>query len=236
MPDGQPIDWKTVPLEQFAEIVPAGWEQTFKTAQPLFREISKTLQKRAKTNIIYPPMPLVFNAFESLKPDQIKVVLIGQDPYFNPGEAMGWSFSVPTGVRVPPSLANMFGELADGAKSAYDGRRDGNLQDWVSKGVFLYNACLTVDAGAAKSHGSLWDDFSEIVIKDIAAQQRPIAWILLGKPAAAFGKMVNNKLQKVFYAGHPSPLNSSPATAFRGCGIFLAVEKWFAEKNIKFNF
>jgi uracil-DNA glycosylase len=206
--EDKPVKWGSTTLKELVEhYQPTGWEEVFEAvADDVIPEISAALTKFSGKHTIYPPMPLVFNALDSIMPNDIKVVLIGQDPYIRKGEATGLSFSVPPDVKLPPSLRNIYKELASEGYSGYTKRKDGDLTEWLDKGVFLYNACLTVNAGDSASHKALWDDFTDIVINYLN-RTKHVAWILLGKKAQRYAKALDRERHGVFKAGHPSPLN-----------------------------
>lgn len=230
--DDKLVSWNTMSLEEFTNtMIPTGWEEVFEAADDILPEISRELQKYAKKHIIYPPMHLVFNPLESLRPQDIKVVLIGQDPYINPGEAMGLSFSVPEGVKIPPSLRNIFKELVNEGYPEYHDRTNGDLTDWVSKGVFLYNTCLTVNKGMSGSHKNLWDDFTNLVINYLK-QRKHIAWILLGAKAQKYAEGIDRDNHGIFMAGHPSPLNRNGD--FAGSDVFTEAEDYLQDHGIEF--
>lgn len=220
----KPVSWKRLTLKEMTQTyVPTGWEELFEATEDLIPEISKKLESFAKTNVIYPPMPLVFNAFDAIQPKDVKVVIIGQDPYIRKGEAMGWSFSVPDGIPVPPSLRNIYKELDAEGYTGYKNRKTGNLLPWVDKGVFLLNSCLTVNKGESASHKDLWEEFTETTI-NFLNQFDHIAWILLGQKSRKYASLLDPQRQGIFTAGHPSPLNRN--SDFSGSDIFKEAE-WY---------
>jgi len=157
---------------------------------------------------IYPPGPLIFNAFEQTPLDHLKVVIIGQDPYHGPGQAHGLSFSVPDGVKPPPSLQNIFKEIESdlglNMPSNY-----GNLTKWAKQGVLLLNAVLTVEAGLAASHqGKGWERFTDAVIRLVNDQPRPVVFILWGSYAQRKAAFVDRNRHLVLASAHPSPLSA----------------------------
>jgi len=227
------LTWNNVTLEKFIKkYVPAGWEDVFEASEDILPEISELLKRYAKRNTVYPPMPLVFNALDSLRPKDIKVVIIGQDPYINEQEAMGWSFSVPEGVKVPPSLKNIYKELTAEGYCGYKNRKSGDLTPWVERGVFLYNSCLTVNKGDSTSHKDLWGEFTDIIISYLN-QQDHIAWILLGVKAQKYAKKLDKQRHGVYMAGHPSPLNRNGG--FLDSGVFEEAEEYLHKNGRKFS-
>ena len=228
------IDWDTITLQDYVnEYIPNGWEDVFEAAKDeVFPEISELLQRYTKKHTIYPPLPLLFNSLDSLQPCNIKVVILGQDPYINEGEAMGWSFSVPDGVKVPPSLRNIYKELASEGYSGYKNRKTGDLTAWVEKGVFLYNTCLTVNKGTSASHKDLWGEFTDMIINYLN-QEEHIAWILLGAKAQKYSKKLDKERHGVFCAGHPSPLNRN--RDFAGSGVFEDAQEYLTKHKRVFS-
>ena len=154
---------------------------------------------------VYPPGPLIFAAFAKTPLPEVKAVILGQDPYHNPGEAMGLSFSVPRGVRTPPSLQNIYKELHSdlGIEPAHHG----DLTHWAEQGVLLINSILTVRKNAPKSHHKLgWDHFTNAVIGAISEHQEHVVFLLWGKSAQEKGQYVDGSKHLVLNAAHPSPL------------------------------
>ncbi|NNE28249.1 MAG: uracil-DNA glycosylase [Saprospiraceae bacterium] len=165
---------------------------------------------------IFPPGKKIFNAFDSTPVDKVKVVILGQDPYHNYGEAMGLCFSVPKGIRVPPSLKNIFKEI----------QRDlgipppdhGDLSFWASQGVFLLNAMLTVEQKKAGSHKKIgWQEFTDAVIKKLSDEKEGLVFLLWGNFARSKKDLIDEMKHYVLEARHPSPLAGG---AFSGCGHF----------------
>lgn len=182
-----------------------------------FRElVSELHREKAAGTIIYPPGPLIFNAFDKTPLPSLKVVILGQDPYHNPGEAMGLSFSVPDGVRIPPSLRNIFKEIESDLGIRMSG--SSNLEPWARQGVLLLNSILTVRAGAAASHRSLgWEYFTDAVIRCISERCEGIVFLLWGRYARSKAVLIDSSRHHVLEAAHPSPLAGG---AFFGCRHF----------------
>jgi len=182
-----------------------------------FREITAFIKRDIASNIIiYPKGSLIFNAFNSTPFDKVKVVLLGQDPYYNPGQAHGLSFSVPDGVPFPPSLVNIFKEL--NADLGIEPPTNGSLQRWAQQGVFLLNAVLTVRAGLPASHSKIgWTKFTDAVIKKISDKKEGIVFLLWGNYARSKKTLIDTKRHYVLEAAHPSPLAKG---AFFGCRHF----------------
>jgi uracil-DNA glycosylase len=166
---------------------------------------------------IYPPGPDIFNAFEHTPFDKVRVVILGQDPYHGPGQAHGLSFSVRPGVRVPPSLQNMFKEIEG---SLGIPRPDhGCLTPWADRGVLLLNAVLTVEAGQAASHqGKGWEGFTDAAIDALNRQRDGLVFLLWGSHAQKKGQLIDEKRHLILRSVHPSPLSAH--RGFLGCGHF----------------
>ena len=182
-----------------------------------FRElVSELHREKAAGTVIYPPGPLIFNAFDKTPLPSLKVVILGQDPYHNPGEAMGLSFSVPDGVRIPPSLRNIFKEIESDLGIRMSG--SSNLEPWARQGVLLLNSILTVRAGAAASHRLLgWEYFTDAVIRCISERCEGIVFLLWGRYARSKAVLIDSSRHHVLEAAHPSPLAGG---AFFGCRHF----------------
>ncbi len=186
--------WKKVLEEEFIK--------------PYFKQITEHLKtEKAQGKIIYPPGPLIFNAFDKTPFNKVKVVLLGQDPYHNPGQAMGLSFSVPNGVPPPPSLVNIFKELHDDI--GMDIPKTGNLTKWAEQGVLLLNTSLTVRANEPMSHSKIgWHLFTDTVIEKISALKENIVFLLWGKFAQEKQAIINEKKHLLLKSVHPSPLSA----------------------------
>ncbi len=174
--------------------------------QPYFQSLATFLrQQKAAGKTIYPPGSLIFNAFNTTPFDEVKVVILGQDPYHNPGEAMGLSFSVPKGVRTPPSLKNIYKELNTdlGVKVP----NHGDLTNWAKQGVFLLNAMLTVEHKRAGSHQKIgWQDFTDAVIRTLSSEREHLVFMLWGNFAKRKKELIDTSKHLVLEAAHPSPL------------------------------
>ena len=198
-------------------------EQSWKDAlagefeKPYFAQLVRFLhQEKAEGKVIYPPGSQIFRAFELTPLDQVKVVILGQDPYHNPGEAMGLSFSVPDGVRMPPSLRNIFTEIENDLGIRMSGRP--NLENWARQGVLLLNSILTVEAGKAASHRGIgWQEFTDAVIRTISERCEGVVFLLWGNFAKAKAALIDPSRHHVLQAAHPSPLAGG---AFFGCRHF----------------
>lgn len=166
---------------------------------------------------VYPPPKLVFNAFEHTPLPRVKVVILGQDPYHGPGQAHGLSFSVPDGIKIPPSLQNIYKEIE--TDIGRPPRTSGNLEHWADQGVLLLNSTLTVRAGAAGSHQPLgWEQFTDAVIKTVNQKREHVVFMLWGAFAQSKAKYIDNDRHCILQAPHPSPL--SAYRGFFGCRHF----------------
>ena len=179
----------------------------------------------------FPPKPLIFNCFNFFDVKGTRVVILGQDPYIKEGEAMGLSFSVPEGKRVPPSLRNVIKEInqsMDKDKSL----KNGDLTPWAKQGVLLLNTALTVRMGKSNSHGKskLWDGFTEMILDHINKNCENVVFMLWGNHAMYYEKYIDTDKHTVLKCGHPSPLNRS--NPFLGNGHFVECNKKLSENNL----
>jgi uracil-DNA glycosylase len=201
--------------------IEASWKEVLKEefSKPYFEQIVYFLKtERMAGKTIYPPGPLIFNAFEQTPFDKVKAVIIGQDPYHGPGQAHGLCFSVQDGVPPPPSLVNIFKEIqADIGISIPSGK--GNLTHWAQQGVLLLNAALTVRANEPFSHSKIgWATFTDAVIQKISALKTGIVFLLWGKFAQEKQNLIDETRHHVLKAAHPSPFSADKG--FFGCRHF----------------
>ena len=176
---------------------------------------------------IYPPGGQIFRAFELTPVDKVKVVILGQDPYHGAGQAMGLSFSVPDGVKMPPSLRNIFAEI----ESEFGIRMSGstNLEPWARQGVLLLNTVLTVQEGMAASHRNMgWEQFTDAVIRYLSDNCDGIVFLLWGNFARAKKELIDSSKHFVLESAHPSPLARG---GFFGCGHFLKTNQILMEQG-----
>ena len=173
---------------------------------PYFQSLANFLRKeKANGKTIYPPGSLIFNAFNTTPFEKVKVVILGQDPYHNPGEAMGLSFSVPKGVRIPPSLKNIYKELHDDLGISIPNH--GDLTHWAEQGVFLLNAMLTVERNKPRSHQKIgWQTFTDAVIRRLSEERQGLVFMLWGGFARQKKQLIDTGKHLVLEAAHPSPL------------------------------
>ena len=185
--------------------------------KPYFASLVRFLhEEKAAGKVIYPPGSQIFRAFDLTPVPAVKVVILGQDPYHGPGQAMGLSFSVPDGVMAPPSLKNIFREIETDLGVRMSGRP--NLEKWARQGVLLLNSVLTVQAGMPTSHGRIgWQEFTDAVISYLSAHCEGIVFLLWGRYAAEKAALIDASRHHVLTAAHPSPLARG---AFFGCRHF----------------
>ncbi len=186
--------------------------------KPYFQQVITFIKaEKALGKIIYPPGQLIFNAFYKTPFDKVKVVILGQDPYHNKGQAHGLSFSVPVGITKPPSLVNIFKELQSDLGLAAP--KDGDLEKWAEQGVFLLNASLTVRANEPGSHSKIgWITFTDEVIKKLSEEKTGIIFLLWGKFAQDKQILIDETKHSVLKAAHPSPFAADKG--FFGCKHF----------------
>jgi len=187
-----------------------GWLPLLKNEleQPYFAALCEKVDAAYETGTVYPPREQLFRAFELTPPEAVRCVILGQDPYHEPGQAMGLAFSVPEGTQLPPSLRNIFKERADDLTLP---DRSSDLTDWAEQGVLLLNTVLSVSAGAANSHKDFgWQTFTDAVVAAMASLPQPVAFVLWGKQAEKKRGLIERSEHPrlVHCAPHPSPLSS----------------------------
>ncbi|MBT8047489.1 MAG: uracil-DNA glycosylase [Xanthomonadales bacterium] len=181
------------------------------------------LDRKKEGAVIFPPGGLIFNALNTTPIDSVKVVILGQDPYHGPGQAHGLCFSVPNGVAIPPSLVNIYKELA--SDCGVEPPRGGNLQGWAEQGVLLLNAVLTVERGQAGAHqGKGWERFTDRVISELNDSRDGLVFMLWGSYAQKKGAVIDRERHLVLTAPHPSPLSAH--RGFFGCRHFSKANDW----------
>lgn len=206
------------------------WKQALSTAfeSSYFDMLRASLkQMKAEGKTIYPPGNLIFNAYDQVTPESVKVVILGQDPYHNPGEAMGLSFSVPKGVKVPPSLKNIYKELSSDLKLSIPDH--GDLTDWAKQGVFMLNAFLTVEHNNAASHRNIgWHHFTDATIQYLSDHFENIVFMLWGNFAKNKKTFIDGSKHLILEAAHPSPLAGN---AFQGCKHFSKANEYLIQNG-----
>jgi len=196
-----------------------GWKAVLQPEfeKEYFSKLKQFLVEEKKHHVVYPPGPMIFAAFNHTPFSDVKVVILGQDPYHGPDQAHGLSFSVPNGVPKPPSLINMFKEIK--ADLGYPIPGSGNLEKWADQGVLLLNATLTVRAHTAGSHQKQgWEQFTDAVIKTISERKEGVVFLLWGAYAQAKEALIDTTKHHILKAPHPSPLSAS--RGFLGCRHF----------------
>ena len=211
--------------------IEASWKTALahEFAQPYFAQIKAALlAEKSAGKTIYPRGSLIFNAFNSTPLPEVKVVILGQDPYHQPNQAMGLSFSVPHGVAIPPSLRNVYKELA----RTLDGfiiPNHGDLSKWAQQGVFLLNAVLTVAQGQAASHAGLgWQNFTDAVIRTISEHNEGVVFMLWGNFAKKKAELIDARRHHILTAVHPSPLAGG---GFAGCNHFALANELLVKQG-----
>lgn len=191
-------------------VLPPAWRALLQeeTEKPYWKALAERVDAAYEAGAVYPPRAMLFSAFERTPPERVRVVILGQDPYHEPGQAMGLAFSVPQGERLPPSLRNIFTELhTDLGLPQPSG---GDLTPWAERGVLLLNTVLTVGRGAANSHAAWgWQRFTDAVLAAMAALPQPVAFVLWGSQAQKKRPLLQSAAPRlVLCAPHPSPLSS----------------------------
>lgn len=217
------IDINKVQIEE-------GWKEVLKEEflSPYFANIKQNLIIALQAGRVYPPNSLIFNAFNLTPFDKVKVVILGQDPYHGENQAMGLSFSVPNGVRVPPSLVNIYKEIYDDLGISEP--NSGDLTYWAKQGVLLLNATLTVAAGQANSHANFgWQEFTDAAIRAVSAHKENVVFMLWGNPAKAKIPLIDTNKHLVLTAAHPSPLARG---AYFGSRHFSKCNAYLVSKGV----
>ena len=197
--------------------------------KPYYRDLYQKVNEEYQTQTIYPSSDDLFNAFHFTPLSQVKVVILGQDPYHGEGQAHGLCFSVKKGVEIPPSLVNIYKELHDDLGCSIP--EHGYLKKWADQGVLLLNTVLTVRAHQANSHRGIgWEEFTDAAIKILNEQDRPMVFMLWGSPARAKKPMLTNPKHLILEAPHPSPL--SAYRGFFGCRHFSKCNAYLIKNGL----
>ncbi len=198
--------------------------------KPYYKELYEKVLEEYRTRKIYPAADDIFNAFHLTPLADVKVVILGQDPYHNDGQAHGLCFSVKPDVEIPPSLVNIYQELHDELGCRIP--NNGYLVKWAEQGVLLLNTVLTVRAHQANSHRGIgWEEFTDAVIRAVDQQERPIVFLLWGRPAQEKQSMLHNPNHLILTAPHPRPL--SAYRGFFGCGHFSKTNEFLEAHGIE---
>lgn len=209
-------------------LTPPAWRLPLESAltSPKVAKLEAFLAQEVSEVCVYPPQAQWFAALASLRPEQVKVVIVGQDPYHGAGEAHGLAFSVPYGVKTPPSLRNIWQELA--RDFGLTPPQHGNLAGWAEQGVLLLNTALTVRADCAGSHSKQgWDIITNAVIAHLANTQRNLVFLLWGAHAQKRSALIDRAAHCILTSAHPSPL--SVYRGFSGCGHFSATNAYLEQ-------
>ena len=198
--------------------------------KPYYRKLYQKVMDEYHTKLIFPPADDIFNAFHFTPLDRVKVVILGQDPYHNDGQAHGLCFSVKPEVEVPPSLVNIYQELHDDCGCYIP--NNGYLEKWAKQGVLMLNTVLTVRAHQANSHKGIgWEEFTDAAIRILNKIDRPMVFLLWGRPAQVKKSMLNNPKHLILEAPHPSPL--SAYRGFFGCHHFSQTNEFLIQHGIE---
>lgn len=212
-------------------VIEASWLAPLQTVfdSPGFLNLKHfLLQEKKNKKVIYPAGSLIFRAFDLTPFDEVKVVILGQDPYHGPNQAMGLSFSVPLGVRHPPSLRNIFQEIQQDVGCLYP--RTGDLTPWAQQGVLLLNTVLTVEMGLAHSHqGKGWEALTDAVMAQLSQRRTGLVFVLWGAAAAQKKPLIDPSKHLILTAAHPSPLSAH--RGFLGCRHFSKINAYLIEKG-----
>ena len=212
--------------------IQASWKQALQSEfdKPYFAELVRFLHREKEAGrVIFPPGGQIFRAFELTPLDDVKVVILGQDPYHGYGQAMGLSFSVPDNVPAPPSLKNIFHEIETDLGVTMSGKP--NLESWAQQGVLLLNAILTVRSGEAASHSRIgWQEFTDAVIRTVSDRCDGVVFLLWGNFARSKRELIDTDRHYVLEAAHPSPLARG---AFFGCRHFSQTNELLKKQNKK---
>ncbi|MCB0412941.1 MAG: uracil-DNA glycosylase [Bdellovibrionales bacterium] len=210
-----------------------GWKRALRSEfdKPYMRELKSFLKTQyEQKKIIYPQAKDFFSAFDSTPFDKVKVVILGQDPYHGPGQAHGLCFSVKPGVKIPPSLVNIYKELK--SDLGVNPPRHGYLQDWTNQGVLLLNATLSVEAGKAGSHQNKgWEQFTDAAIRALNEQKKNLVYVLWGSYAQKKGAHIDETHNLVIRSAHPSPLSAH--RGFLGSAPFSKINGYLLSKGIE---
>lgn len=206
------------------------WDELLKDEfqKPYYKALHDFLKEEYQHQIIYPHMNNIFNALKAVAYEDVKVVILGQDPYHGEGQAHGMAFSVQPGVKVPPSLVNIYKELQTSMGCKIP--NNGYLMKWAEQGVLLLNTVLTVRAGKPQSHkGKGWETFTDHIISLLNQRKEPIVFVLWGAPAKKKANLITSPQHKIMTAAHPSPL--SAYNGFFGCDHFNQINAFLKEQG-----
>lgn len=208
-----------------------GWQQALANqyTEPYFTKLITKIREAYQSSTVFPPQYQLTTAFTLCPYDKVRVVILGQDPYHQPGQAHGLAFSVPVGIHIPPSLRNIFKELS--SDLGIESKTNGNLEDWAKQGVLLLNTSLTVLPGKPGSHQKLgWETFTDNIIKTLSREKEHLVFILWGNSARAKTELIDNTKHLILTAPHPSPL--SAYTGFFGSRPFSQTNTYLEKHHL----
>lgn len=215
---------------KLSDAIPADWKELLKEEieSDYFADLQEFLDEEWQNEVVYPPKEKIFNALDTTSLENVKVVLIGQDPYHGEGQAHGLCFSVPEGIKIPPSLRNIYKEMrSDLGLNPPD---NGYLQTWAEQGVLMINTVLTVRSGQAKSHQKRgWEKFTDAIIRVVNAKANPSVFVLWGNDAIKKQALIDEDRHRVVSSVHPSPLSAS--RGFLGSKPFSKINQALVELN-----
>jgi uracil-DNA glycosylase len=210
--------------ESWLEILADEFDQAY------FADLKSFLVEEKRRYVVYPAGSLIFNAFAHTPFQQVKVVILGQDPYHGKGQAHGLSFSVPDGIQPPPSLVNIYKEIRNDL--GIPPSTSGNLEQWANQGVFLLNATLTVRAATAGSHQNKgWEIFTDKTIESLSAGREHLVFMLWGNYARAKKRLIDSRKHLILEAPHPSPFSAN--NGFFGCGHFSKANEYLRQHGLE---
>jgi len=218
-------------MEKINPVIHESWKEVLSDEfdKPYFSALKKFLIEEKSKYEVYPPGSLIFNAFNKTPFDQVKVVLLGQDPYHGPGQAHGLCFSVPNGITPPPSLVNIFKEIHDDLGLPVPNH--GNLEAWARQGVLLLNATLTVQANKPLSHQNKgWEIFTDRVIQVLSEKKKGLVFLLWGRNAKAKETLIDGTKHFILKAAHPSPYSAE--SGFFGCRHFSKTNEILEKQSL----
>lgn len=198
-------------------------------AKPYFLELTNTVNSAYRNGEVFPSFQNIFRALELCPFNKVRVVILGQDPYHGTGQAHGLSFSVPAGTKIPPSLKNIYKEIASDIGASIP--ESGNLERWAKQGVLLLNATLTVKSGKPASHQKIgWETFTDTIIQKISNEKEHVVFIFWGKFAQAKAQLIDETKHLILQAPHPSPFSAH--TGFFGCKHFSRTNQYFKKHSL----
>jgi len=218
-------------MENINPVIEESWKAVLmkEFTKPYFSELKNFLVEEKKKFRVYPPGPMIFNAFNLTPFDKVRVVILGQDPYHGPGQAHGLCFSVPDGIAKPPALINIFKEIENDL--GIPAPSGGNLTKWAQQGVLLLNATLTVRENQAGSHQNRgWESFTDAAIIQLSELRNGLIFVLWGNYAGAKKSLIDPSKHFVLTAAHPSPLSAS--RGFFGCGHFSRINNYLRQMSV----